>query len=208
MSLKENEAYFSQARVVPVLTPESVASAIAVSRILFDAGLRLQEITLRTDCAIEAIAALARELPKLIIGAGSVVTPELGEAAIRAGARFLVSPGTNDTLLQYAADCAVPFLPGVSTVSESMRVLALGCSAVKLFPADLLGGASFLRSVAGPLPSMKFCPSGGMDANVAPGYLRLGNVIAVGGSWMAPAESVRQNRFAEIRRLAEEAASL
>jgi 2-dehydro-3-deoxyphosphogluconate aldolase/(4S)-4-hydroxy-2-oxoglutarate aldolase len=208
MSLKENEAYFSQARVLPVLTPESVAGAIAVSRVLFDAGLRLQEIALRTECGLETIAALARELPELIIGAGSVVTPELGEAAIRAGARFLVSPGTNDSLLQYAADCRVPFLPGVSTVSESMRVLALGCSAAKLFPADLLGGAAFLRSVAGPLPSMKFCPSGGMDANVAPAYLRLGNVIAVSGSWMAPPELVRQNRLAEIRRLAEEAASL
>jgi 2-dehydro-3-deoxyphosphogluconate aldolase/(4S)-4-hydroxy-2-oxoglutarate aldolase len=208
VSLKENEAYFSQTRIVPVLTPESVSSTIAVSRILFDTGLRFQEITLRTDCGLEAIGALARELPELIIGAGSVVTPELGEAAIRAGARFLVSPGTNDTLLHYAADCRVPFLPGVSTVSESMRVLTLGCTAVKLFPADLLGGATFLRSVAGPLPSMKFCPSGGMDANVAPGYLRLGNVIAVGGSWMAPAELVRQNRFAEIRSLAEEAASL
>jgi 2-dehydro-3-deoxyphosphogluconate aldolase/(4S)-4-hydroxy-2-oxoglutarate aldolase len=208
MSLNENEAYFSQARVVPVLTPESVASAIAVSRILFDAGLRLQEIALRTECGLEAMAALARELPQLTIGAGSVVTPELGEAAIGAGARFLVSPGTSDRLLQYAADCRVPFLPGVATVSESMRVLALGCTAAKLFPADLLGGVSFLRSVAGPLPSMKFCPSGGMDANVAPGYLRLGNVIAVGGSWMAPAELIRQNRLAEIRRLAEEAASL
>jgi 2-dehydro-3-deoxyphosphogluconate aldolase/(4S)-4-hydroxy-2-oxoglutarate aldolase len=119
-----------------------------------------------------------------------------------------VSPGTNDALLQFAADCRVPFLPGVSTVSESMRVLALGCTAAKLFPADLLGGVAFLRSVAAPLPSMKFCPSGGIDSKAAPDYLRLANVVAVGGSWMAPAELVRQNRFTEIRQLAEEAASL
>jgi 2-dehydro-3-deoxyphosphogluconate aldolase/(4S)-4-hydroxy-2-oxoglutarate aldolase len=208
MSLKENETYFSRARVVPVLTPESVASGVAVSRVLFEAGLRMQEITLRTEWGLETIAAVTRELPELIVGAGSVVTPELGEAAMQAGARFLVSPGTNDTLLQFAANCRVPFLPGVSTVSESMRVLALGCTAAKLFPADLLGGVAFLRSVSGPLPSMKFCPSGGMDARLAPDYLRLANVLAVGGSWMAPAELIREKRFTNIRQLAEEAAAL
>ncbi len=208
MSFKENEAYFSRARVVPVLTPESVASGIAVSRVLFEAGLRMQEITLRTEWGLETIAAVTRELPGLIVGAGSVVTPELGEAAMQVGARFLVSPGTNDALLQFAADCRVPFLPGVSTVSESMRVLGLGCTAAKLFPADLLGGVAFLRAVAGPLPSMKFCPSGGMDARIAPDYLRLANVLAVGGSWMAPAELIREKRFTDIRRLAEAAASL
>ncbi len=208
MSLKDNEAYFSRARVVPVLTPESVASGIAVSRVLFEAGLRLQEITLRTECGLETIAALTRELPGLIVGAGSVVTPQLGEAAIQAGAQFLVSPGAHDALLEFAADCRVPFLPGVATVSESMRAMALGCRAVKLFPADVLGGAALLRAMAGPLPSMKFCPSGGIDARVAPDYLRLANVIAVGGSWMAPVELIRQNQFADIGKLAKEAAAL
>ena len=208
MSLKENEAYFSRARVVPVLTPESVASGIAVSRVLFEAGLRMQEITLRTEWGLETIAALTRELPGLIVGAGSVVTPQLGDAAIQAGAHFLVSPGTHDALLEFAADCRVPFLPGVSTVSESMRAMALGCRAAKLFPVDVLGGAALLRAMAGPLPAMKFCPSGGIDARVAPDYLRLANVIAVGGSWMAPADLIRQNRFADIGKLAKEAAAL
>lgn len=208
MSLTDNETYFSRARVVPVLTPESVASGVAVSGVLFEAGLRMQEITLRTEWGLQTIAAVTREFPGLIVGAGSVVTPQLGEAAIQAGARFLVSPGTNDVLLQFAADCRVPFLPGVSTVSESMRVLALGCTAAKLFPADLLGGTTFLRSVAAPLPSMKFCPSGGIDARVAPDYLQLANVLAVGGSWMAPADLIRAKRFTDIRQLAEEAAAL
>jgi 2-dehydro-3-deoxyphosphogluconate aldolase/(4S)-4-hydroxy-2-oxoglutarate aldolase len=208
VSLKENEAYFSQVRVMPVLTPESVASAVAVCGVLFEAGLRMQEITLRTEWGLETIAAVTRKFPGLIVGAGSVITPGLGEAAIQAGARFLVSPGTNDALLQFAADCAVPFLPGVSTVSESMRVLALGCTAAKLFPADVVGGIAFLRAMAAPLPSMKFCPSGGMDAQVAPGYLRLANVLGVGGSWMAPAELVRHSRWTDIRELAEEAALL
>jgi 2-dehydro-3-deoxyphosphogluconate aldolase / (4S)-4-hydroxy-2-oxoglutarate aldolase len=208
MSLIDNEAYFSQVRVIAVLTPESVAGALALSRVLFEAGLRMHEITLRTGCALEVIATLTRELPGLIVGAGSVVTPELGEAAMHAGARYLVSPGTNQPLLQFAADCRVPFLPGVSTVSEAMRVLALGCTAAKLFPADVLGGIAFLRSLAAPLPAMKFCPSGGIDAQVAPGYLRLPNVVAVGGSWMAPADLVREGRFADIRQLAEAAAAL
>lgn len=208
MSWQRNEAYFSRARVVPVLTPESVAGAVAVSRVLFEAGLRVHEITLRNQWGLESIAAVTRELPGLTVGAGSVLTPALGAAAIQAGAQFLVSPGITDTLLQYAADCSVPFLPGVATVSESMRVSALGCSAAKLFPVDLLGGTAFLRALAGPLSGMKFCPSGGVDAQVAPSYLALANVIAVGGSWMAPAELVRQQRFAEIRKLAEAAAAL
>lgn len=208
MTVQENETYFARARVLPVLTPISVGSGIAVSRILFDAGLRLQEITLRTELGLETIGALKQAVPDLIVGAGSVLSPELGEAAIRAGARFLVSPGTSEALLQFAHKCGVPFLPGVATVSEMMRVLALGCTVAKLYPAELLGGTAFLRSLQGPLASMKFCPTGGIDAGLAPRYLQLANVLAVGGSWMAPDDLVRENRVDDIRRLAEGAAAL
>jgi 2-dehydro-3-deoxyphosphogluconate aldolase/(4S)-4-hydroxy-2-oxoglutarate aldolase len=130
----------------------------------------------------------------------------MGEAAIQAGAQFLVSPGTSEALLQFAVECRVPFLPGVSTVSEIMRLLEIGCTTAKLFPAEALGGVSFLRCVAGPLPSMKFCPTGGLDAGLAPRYLRLPNVLAVAGSWMAPDELIRENQLDDIRRLAEHAA--
>lgn len=208
MSLEGNEAYFSQARVIPVLTPRSVDSGVAVCRILFEAGLCLQEITLRTRAGLETIAALKRELPKLIVGAGSVLTPRVGEAALRAGAGFLVSPGITEDLLGFAAGCAVPFLPGVSTVSEIMRVRELGCTVAKLFPAKLLGGVTFLRSLSGPLPMMKFCPTGGIDANVAPDYLHLNNVLAVGGSWMAPDDLIAQDRMKDIYQLAAQAAAL
>ena len=208
MTLKENAAYFAQARVLPVLTPISAASGTAISRVLFDAGLRMQEITLRNPSGLETIVAIKREIPGLIIGAGSVLTPDMGEAAIQAGARFLVSPGTNDVLLQYAVRCRVPFLPGVATVSEVMRVLDSGCTAAKLFPAAALGGITFIRSVLGPLPFMKFCPTGGIDAALAPDYLQLDNVLAVGGSWMAPNDLIAANRFGDIRRLAEQAARL
>lgn len=208
MSLRENEAYFSHARVIPVLTPPSIASGVTLSRVLFDAGLRLQEITLRTAVGLDSIAALRRELPELIVGAGTVLTPQQGEAAIEAGARFLVSPGMTEALLQFAANCNVPFLPGVTTVSEMMRVQAMGCTAAKLFPAQFLGGTAFLRSLAGPLPAMKFCPTGGIDARLAPDYLQLTNVLAVGGSWMAPEAAIAQNRWVDIGHLAEQAAAL
>jgi 2-dehydro-3-deoxyphosphogluconate aldolase / (4S)-4-hydroxy-2-oxoglutarate aldolase len=194
MSMNENAAYFAQVRVLPVLTPISSASGTAVSRVLFAAGLRMQEITLRTPSSLDTIAALKDELPALILGAGSVLTPEMGAAAIRAGARFLVSPGANEALLNFAVKCSVPFLPGVT--------------AAKLFPAEALGGITFLRSVAGPIPSMKFCPTGGIDVGLAPGYLQLPNVLGVGGSWMVPNDLVTENRFDDIRRLAEKAAAL
>jgi 2-dehydro-3-deoxyphosphogluconate aldolase/(4S)-4-hydroxy-2-oxoglutarate aldolase len=208
MSFADNDNCFSQARIIPVLTPRSVDSGVAVSRVLFEAGLRVQEITLRTAAGLETIAALSRELPALITGAGTVLTPQLGEAAIQMGARFLVSPGTTEALLRYAANCIVPFLPGVTTVSEMMRVQTLGCTVAKLFPAQHLGGVTFLRSLSGLFPAMRFCPTGGIDASLAPEYLGLANVLAIGGSWMAPETLVVQNRIENIRRLAEQAASL
>jgi 2-dehydro-3-deoxyphosphogluconate aldolase/(4S)-4-hydroxy-2-oxoglutarate aldolase len=208
MGLRENEGYFSQARVVPVLTPASVASGVAVSRVLFEAGLRMQEITLRTAAGLDTIAALKQQIPELIVGAGSVLTPELAVLAIRAGASFLVSPGTTEALLQFAENCALPFLPGVAIVSEMMHLQAMGCTTAKLFPAEPLGGVAFLRSVAGPLPSMRFCPTGGIDAELAREYLQLPNVLSVGGTWVASNKLVAENRFADIRRLAEQAAAL
>lgn len=208
MSFVENEACFSQARVIPVLAPLNTESGVAVGRVLFEAGLRVQEITLRTAVGLEVIATLRRELPELIVGAGTVVTPKLGREAVRAGARFLVSPGTTEALLQFVVTCPVPFLPGVATVSEMMRVQALGCTVAKLFPAQCLGGITYLKAAAGPLPSMRFCPTGGIDQELAPNYLALTNVLAVGGSWMAPPQLVAENRWADIRRLAEHAAAL
>ena len=208
MSFVNAEAFFSQTRIIPILTPASVTSCVAVSRILFDAGLRLQEITLRTAAGLQSIAALKRDLPELVVGAGSVNTASLGEAAMQAGARFLVSPGTTEALLQFAANCDVPFLPGVATVSEIMRAHARDCTVAKLFPAQLLGGIAFLKALAGPLPAMRFCPTGGIDAQLAPAYLQLNNVLAVGGSWMAPDELVVESHWMHLRQLAKHAAAL
>jgi 2-dehydro-3-deoxyphosphogluconate aldolase/(4S)-4-hydroxy-2-oxoglutarate aldolase len=208
VSFAENERFFSRSRVIPVLTPQSVEEGVGVSRALFEGGLRLHEITLRTAAGVATIAALRKEIPDLVVGAGSVLTAELGQAAIAAGASFLVSPGTTDALLDFAAACSVPFLPGAGSVSEAMRLLARGCAMAKLFPAEPLGGVRFLQAIAGPLPAMKFCPTGGIGGQNAPDYLKLANVAAVGGSWMALADLVKAKDFSAIRRLAEQAASL
>jgi 2-dehydro-3-deoxyphosphogluconate aldolase/(4S)-4-hydroxy-2-oxoglutarate aldolase len=208
VSFADNERFFSKSRVIPVLTPQTVEEGVAVSRALFEGGLRLHEITLRTAAGIETITALRKKIPDLVVGAGSVLTPELGQGAIAAGASFLVSPGVTDPLLDFAAACEVPFLPGAGSVSEAMRLLAMGCTMAKLFPAEPLGGLRFLQAVSGPLRSMKFCPTGGINAANAPDYLKLGNVTAVGGSWMAPNDLVKAKDFSGICRLAEQAALL
>jgi 2-dehydro-3-deoxyphosphogluconate aldolase / (4S)-4-hydroxy-2-oxoglutarate aldolase len=208
VSFADNERFFSKSRVIPVLTPQSVEEGVNVSRALFEGGLRLHEITLRTAAGIETITALRKKIPDLVVGAGSVLTAELGQAAIAAGANFLVSPGTTEALLDFAATCAIPFLPGAGSVSEAMRLLAMGCTMIKLFPAEPLGGVRFLQAISGPLPPMKFCPTGGIHAANAPDYLKLANVTAVGGSWMAPGDLVKAKDFSGIRRLAEQAASL
>lgn len=208
MSFAENERFFSKSRVIPVLTPQAVEEGMAVSRALFEGGLSFHEVTLRTAAGIETIAALRKEIPDLIVGAGSVLTPELGQAAIQAGASFLVSPGATDSLIDFAAACPIPFLPGAGSVSEAMRLLAMGCTMAKLFPAEPLGGVRFLQAIGGPLPRMKFCPTGGITAANAPDYLKLANVTAVGGSWMVPNDLVKAKDFPGIRRLGEQAASL
>jgi 2-dehydro-3-deoxyphosphogluconate aldolase/(4S)-4-hydroxy-2-oxoglutarate aldolase len=207
MSVFDNAGYFRGARVIPVLTPASLASGVAISRILFKAGLHVQEITLRTPAGLETLTAIRRDLPELIVGAGSVLTPDLGEAAIRVGARFLVSPGTTEELLEFAVSCESPFLPGAATVSELMHLRARGWTVAKVFPVDSLGGLRFLQSLAGPLPAMMLYPTGGIDVSLAPKYLDLPNVLAIGGSWMAPPALVENDRFAEIKRLAEHAAA-
>jgi 2-dehydro-3-deoxyphosphogluconate aldolase/(4S)-4-hydroxy-2-oxoglutarate aldolase len=207
VSFAENARFFSRARVIPVLTPQSVEEGVAVSRALFKGGLHLHEITLRTAAGIGTIAALRKEIPDLVVGAGSVLTAEMGETAIAAGAGFLVSPGATDALLTFAAACPVPFLPGAGSVSEAMELLAQGCTMAKLFPAEPLGGVRFLQAISGPLPRVKFCPTGGIHAANAADYLQLANVAAVGGSWMAPGDLVKAKDFTAIRRLAEQAAS-
>jgi len=199
-------ALFRGIRIIPVLTVEREADAVPLARALFDGGLRLVEVALRTPTAMAAIAAIARELPQMVVGAGTVQRPADVVQACVAGARFLVSPGMTPELAAAALATELPYLPGVATPSEVMAARDLGISFLKLFPAEAVGGLALLRSLAPVFPGVAFCPTGGIDERSAAEYLALPNVPIVGGSWMAPKEAVAAGDWATVRRLAERAA--
>jgi 2-dehydro-3-deoxyphosphogluconate aldolase / (4S)-4-hydroxy-2-oxoglutarate aldolase len=188
--------------VLPVLTLEAERYAVPLASALFSGGLRVIEVTLRTPAALAAITRLRAEVPSLIIGAGSVVAPHQLRAAQDAGAQFAVSPGLSPLLIRAAARLKMPYLPGVMTPSEMMAALELGCATVKLFPAALAGGAALLKAVGGPIAGLRFCPTGGIDADSCGAYLALDNVICVGGSWFLADELVRED-WAGIERAAQ-----
>lgn len=196
------------APVVPVVVVQDLADAVPLARALVAGGLPAIEVTLRTPVALEAIAAIAAEVPEAVVGAGTVITPAHVEESVRAGARFLVSPGWTDLLLDAMKASGVPFLPGVSTTSEVVALLERGVSEMKFFPAAAAGGAPYLKALGSPLPQARFCPTGGVDLASAPTYLALGNVGCVGGSWMLPADAVAAKDWGRVETLAREAAAL
>jgi len=198
----------SVAPVVPVVVLDSVADAVPVARALVAGGLPVIELTLRTPVALEAIRAIADEVPEILVGAGTIVAPGQAKEALDAGAQFLVSPGTTPSLLAAMGDTGLPFLPGVATVSEVLSALEAGVSALKFFPAEASGGAAFLKSIASPVPAARFCPTGGITAATAPSYLSLPNVGCVGGSWLTPGDAVAAGDWDRVTSLARAAAAL
>ncbi|GAB3217075.1 bifunctional 4-hydroxy-2-oxoglutarate aldolase/2-dehydro-3-deoxy-phosphogluconate aldolase [Kineococcus gypseus] len=194
--------------VIPVVVLEEAESAVQLARALVDGGVPIIEITLRTPAALEAVRAVAAEVPDILLGVGTVVSPADVQRAVRAGAGFLVAPGTTPTLLKATGDIGIPLLPGVSTVSEVLTALEHGISELKFFPAQQCGGAPFLAALRSPLPQVRFCPTGGISAANALDYLALSNVGCVGGSWLTPTDAVRRRDFARIQALAAEAAAL
>ncbi|MFI9820791.1 bifunctional 4-hydroxy-2-oxoglutarate aldolase/2-dehydro-3-deoxy-phosphogluconate aldolase [Streptomyces sp. NPDC052013] len=196
------------APVVPVVVIDDAADAVPLARALVAGGLPAIEVTLRTPAALGAMRAIAGEVPDAVVGAGTVITPEQVAEAVDAGARFLVSPGWTDGLLEAMRASGVPFLPGVSTASEVVALLERGVREMKFFPAQAAGGTAYLKSLAGPLPQARFCPTGGIGPDTAPEYLALPNVGCVGGSWMLPADAVADRDWARIERLARAAAGL
>jgi 2-dehydro-3-deoxyphosphogluconate aldolase/(4S)-4-hydroxy-2-oxoglutarate aldolase len=194
--------------VLPVVAVGSTADAVAIARALVAGGLPAIELTLRTPVALEAIRAIADEVPEILVGAGTIVTPGQAKLAHDAGARFLVSPGATPSLLQAMADTGLPFLPGTATVSEVLAALEAGISELKFFPAEASGGAAFLKAAAAPVPAARFCPTGGITPASAPTYLSLPNVGCVGGSWLTPADAVAAGDWARITALAAEVAAL
>jgi 2-dehydro-3-deoxyphosphogluconate aldolase / (4S)-4-hydroxy-2-oxoglutarate aldolase len=204
----ETASIMALAPVIPVLTVSSVEDGIAQAKALTAGGLTAIEVTLRTPSALAAIKAIAREVPDAVVGAGTIVSADQIEDAVAAGARFLVSPGASAELARAAAGSPVPFLPGCATASEAMALRDLGFRALKLFPAEAVGGVRLLASLAAPLSDLRFCPTGGIDLGKAPDYLKLPNVACVGGSWMLPKDALARGHYAVVEVLAREAAGL
>lgn len=195
------------APIVPVLVVEDLSAARPLAEALVAGGLPVLEVTLRTPAALDAIREMA-QVQGGIVGAGTLVTPEDVRKAKAAGARFGVSPGATDALLAACAEEGLPLLPGASTASEAMRLLAQGYDMLKFFPAEASGGAAALKALGGPLPQISFCPTGGVSLANAPSYLALANVRCAGGSWIAPSDAVGRGDWAEVEGRAREAARL
>jgi 2-dehydro-3-deoxyphosphogluconate aldolase / (4S)-4-hydroxy-2-oxoglutarate aldolase len=194
--------------VIPVVTIGDARHSIQLARTLVEAGLPIVEVTLRTQSALDAIAAMVKAVPEAIVGAGTIVSASQVAEAVEAGAKFIVSPGTPPKLADTLAGAPVPALPGCATVSEALALLERGFELLKFFPAVPSGGIAWLKSVAGPLPDARFCPTGGLDGGNAGEFLALPNVVCIGGAWMAPPDAIAAGDFGRIGGLARAAAAI
>lgn len=199
--LKEIEGY----GIVPVVKIENAADALPLGKAILAGGLPLAEITFRTAAAEEAIRTLTERMPELIVGAGTVLTTGQAQKAIRAGARFIVSPGFNPKIVSFCREQGVPVIPGVNSPTQIEAAMECGLRVMKFFPAEESGGAAFLKAVAGPYEGIRFIPTGGINAANLTSYLSLKNVIACGGSWMVKTELISAGKFEEITALTKEA---
>jgi 2-dehydro-3-deoxyphosphogluconate aldolase/(4S)-4-hydroxy-2-oxoglutarate aldolase len=196
------------APVIPVMVIEDLADAVPLAHALVKGGLPVLEITLRTKAALDCIRAIMAEVEGAIVGAGTVLDGKKLKEVEHIGCAFAVSPGSTPRLLDAAEDVMIPLLPGSATASECMALIDRGCRFQKFFPAEPAGGAAYLASLASPLPQVRFCPTGGVTLQSAPAYLKLANVITVGGSWMAPRKLIAAKAWGDIETLAREAAGL
>jgi len=194
--------------VMPVIVLQRLDDAVPLARALVAGGVRVLEVTLRTPVALAAIRAIREQVPEAIVGAGTVTRASEFEQAVAAGAVFAVSPGLTAGLAAAARNSSVPLLPGVMTPSEAMAARDAGFTRLKLFPAQQAGGIGMLKAMAGPLPDLRFCPTGGITPETAADYLRLSNVVCVGGSWLAPEAAVASGDWRTVEKLAAAAAAL
>ena len=194
--------------VVPVVALTDATHAVPLAQALVRGGIRTIEMTLRTSAAPAAIERLVAEVPEIIVGAGTITRPGQAEQAAKAGARYLVTPGCTERLLDEIQDTGLPCLPGISTVSEALRLTERGIRVMKFFPAEASGGVSFLKAIAGPLPDLRFCPTGGITPDNAPKYLALPNVGCVGGTWLTSRELITAGTWGQVETLARHAADL
>ena len=201
-------ALLRNARLVPVLTIQSVTHAVPLARALAAGGVRTLEITLRTAVGAAAAKAIKADVPDAIVGLGTVTRAQDLDLCLEMGLSFAFSPGASPALLDAAAKAGIDFVPGVQTASEIMACLERGFDVMKFFPASQAGGIPTLKALAGPFPQVKFCPTGGISEDQAPTWLKLPNVLAVGGSWLAPAELVEAGDWAAITARAKKSMDL
>ncbi len=202
------EEIFYQVGVVPVIKMDAADHAVPLAKALAKGGLPAAEITFRSAAATDSIRAIARDCPELFVCAGTVLTPQQAREAVDAGARAIISPGTNTETVRWCLQNGVPVIPGCATPSEVESNMREGLKLVKLFPAEVMGGVAMLKALAGPYAAMKFMPTGGVRPGNVQDYLRLANVTACGGTWIVPGQLLSAGNFDEIERLAREAASL
>ncbi|MEJ8618088.1 bifunctional 4-hydroxy-2-oxoglutarate aldolase/2-dehydro-3-deoxy-phosphogluconate aldolase [Helicobacter pylori] len=184
--------------IVPVVVIENVWDAVPLAQSLIEGGIPIIEVTLRSSCALEAIELIAKNVPKMCVGAGTILNPTQLEQAQNRGAEFLISPGLTINLLEYAKKKDMPLIPGVSSSSEVMQALELGYSALKFFPAEYCGGVKLLNAFNGPFKGVKFCPTGGISTDNMRSYLDLENVLCVGGSWLTPKNLIQNKEWDKI----------
>ena len=198
----------SHGPVIPVIVLQRVADAVPLAQALLAGGVKVLEVTLRSAVALQCIEAIARALPEVVVGAGTVRSPADARAARDAGSRFAVSPGYTPLVGQACREIGLPLLPGVATASEVMAAQADGLSFLKFFPAVQAGGLAMLQALAGPFADIAFCPTGGISIDTAPQFLALANVKVCGGSWLTPADAVASGDWARITQLARQAQAL
>jgi len=199
------EQILTSGPVVPVIVINKLEHAVPLAKALVAGGVRVLEVTLRTACAMDAIKAIAKEVPDAIIGAGTVLNAAQLAEVTAAGAQFAISPGLTEDLLKAANAGSIPLIPGISTVSELMLGLDAGLREFKFFPAEANGGVKALQAIAGPFPQVRFCPTGGITPNNYRDYLALKSVLCIGGSWLVPADALESGDYARITDLAREA---
>jgi 2-dehydro-3-deoxyphosphogluconate aldolase/(4S)-4-hydroxy-2-oxoglutarate aldolase len=191
--------------IVPVITIENEDHAVPLAQALIAGGIKVMEITLRTEAGIPSIEKVAQAIPDMVVGAGTVLNPTQFDAVCDAGAKFAISPGFTSNLLEYTAHSTIPLIPGVGSASEIMRAMEEGFDTFKLFPANIVGGVGALKAFGGPFGDIKFCPTGGVNLDNLNDYLSLGNVLCVGGTWIAPKNLIATEQFETITTYCKEA---
>jgi 2-dehydro-3-deoxyphosphogluconate aldolase / (4S)-4-hydroxy-2-oxoglutarate aldolase len=191
--------------VMPVMVIQNLDDAVPLAKALVAGGVRVLEITLRTPVALEAIRLISQEVKDAVVGVGTITTPEQLKAAEEAGAVFAISPGLTPTLLAAAKQSSIALIPGIASISELMLGMEYGLDHFKFFPAEAAGGIPMLKAIAGPIPQVTFCPTGGISPENYQAYLSLSNVACVGGSWLAPADVVKAKDWAKVTELAKHA---